>query len=765
VPFAPVWKAGAKYAKVFNMSDPRKVTIHKSFFKKERDGFYSDWFVAFWRELFQNSVDAGSENIRIYLDQKEGRGSFGDFRNDPPNVVRVVFSDDGRGMSYDVLDEVYFAIGNTTKTADDGSVGGFGRARLMTCFSQDRYSILTNDNFVVGEGGDFDIYPLHTALAKIDGFERDIKEQASHTNNESNTSLQGVWHDRELVKSAIANGGFKGCRVEIDLETVRDTSYSYGQPASLERMKRALKTYLSESQIKPTVTINDISPEAFFEVSDKIETKKGRAKDRLSVLSAETVEEFATVYVVKKSVASERSRLIVRVDGAAMYSTGIDTMTGSDVVVEIDPKKSRNVLNSNRDGLNGRYRDRVNAFTQQLATDVNSALMKKEGKTQIVVKGEHGSFESRAKTVKETLQDTKLEGLMAAPFLTEDVKRTSQLKTAAQLHKVGMTFDMTKTIMNGILCREGPINELVWELDNGPLHTMIQEFTEKVRERYHDADDAEAMFLDLCPDELKPWIIDAVIERMEKSKVSLREEHEKRLKNFHDVRINIISTNEKTRAAARRNNPDNWDAEKGTGKVPHMLLTAWNTALTIAIETMFEVRPFTQPVKWRSGWVYQIPEMGWQSDAVRPRSIGAIHQRCKDDHEVHELLLNPVDTDGKIAYSLTDDRDLWKILVLAVHETAHIAHGAHNEDFVDLSDDIKMGIVPQDACRRIKASIKATSRLYKAAKYQALDNEDGPRPIESLIQGRGGIENGNVVMRDDADSAIADDMSEERRFG
>ena len=747
------------------MSDPRKVTIHKSFFKQERDGFYSDWSIAFWRELFQNSVDAGAQNIRIYIDQKEGRGSFGNFRTDPPNVVRVVFSDDGCGMSYEVLDDVYFAIGNTTKTDEEGSVGGFGRARLMTCFSQDRYSILTQDNFVVGEGGHFDIYPLQEALNIFNEFERDIIEQSSSDEIANNTSLRGVWHDRELVKSAIDNGGFKGCRVEVDLGTERDLSYSYGQPANLEKMKRSLKTYLSESQIKPVVTINDMSPEAFFEVSGKIETKKGRAKDRLSVGSAETLEEFATVYVVKKSVATERAKLIVRVDGAAMYSTGIDTMTGSDVVVEIDPKKSRNVLNSNRDGLTGRYRDRVNAFTQQLATDVNSALMKKEGKTQIVVKGEHGSFESRAKPLRETLNDTTLEGLMAKPFLTEDHKQTSQLKSAAQLHKVGMTFDMTKSLMNGIASREGPLNELIWELDNGPLRTMIMEFAEKVRDRYYDANDVEALFLNLCPEELKPWIIDAVIERMETSKASLREEHEKRLKNFHDVRINIISTNEKTKAAVRRNNPDNWDTEKGTGKVPHMLLTAWNTALTIAIETMFEVRPHSQPIKWRSGWVYQIPEVVWQSDAQRPRGIGAIHQRCKDDYDVHELLLNPVDTDGKIAYSLADDRDLWKILVLAVHETAHIAHGAHNEDFVDLSDDIKMGIIPQDAIRRIKASVRATAGLYKAAKYQALDNEEGPRPIESLAHNRAIVENGNLYLRGNPDCPDAVELDEDRRYG
>ncbi|TLX16985.1 ATP-binding protein [Rhizobium sp. MHM7A] len=743
------------------MSEPRKVTIHKSFFKKERDGFYSDWFLAFWRELFQNSVDAGSENIRIYLDQKEGRGSFGNYRSDPPNVVRVVFADDGCGMSYDVLDDVYFAIGHTTKTADDGSVGGFGRARLMTCFSQDRYSILTQDNFVVGEGGDFDIYPLDTALAKLDDFERDVKTQSAAVETSSNTSLQGIWRDREMVKAAIAQGGYKGCRVEVDLETERDPSYHYGRPASLERMKAALKTYLSESQIKPNVTINDMSPEAYFQASEKIETKKGRAKDRLSVGSAETLEEFATVYVVKKPNTQDTAKLIVRVDGAAMFSTHIGTMTGSDVVLEIDPKKSRSVLNSNRDGLNAIYRKEVDAFTQQLATDVNSALMKKEAKNQIMVKGEHGAFESRAKTVHETLSSAKLEGLMAKPYVTTDVRKAAQFKTAAQLHKAGMTFDMTRSLIKGIKYHEGPLNELVWELDSGPLRSMILDFVEKVRERSFDFDISEDVFVELCPDELKPWIIDAVVERMEASRTELRVEHEKRLKNLHDVRISILSTNDKTKASIRRNHPDNWDTSTGAGKVPHMLLTAWNTALSIAIEKLFEVRPHLQPVKWRSGWIYSVPELEWQGDAVRPGNFLAVHQRSKDDHDMHELLLNPVDTDGKIAYSLSDDHDLWRLMVRAVHEVTHILNSPHNEDYTKLNDDITREIFPSDAIRRIRTAVKATSGLYRSGKYQALDNEPGPRPVERLSPNGVSIEGDRIRFHDDED----DTLDQERRYG
>src|SRR3546814_8035615 len=77
------------------------------------------------------------------LFRSAGKGSFG---RDPSleNVVRIVFDDDGCGMDRDVLDDVYFAPGETTKK-DGEFTGGYGRARLMTCFSQVRYGIRTHD--------------------------------------------------------------------------------------------------------------------------------------------------------------------------------------------------------------------------------------------------------------------------------------------------------------------------------------------------------------------------------------------------------------------------------------------------------------------------------------------------------------------------------------------------------------------------------------------------------------------------------------------
>jgi HSP90 family molecular chaperone len=118
------------------------ISIPKSFFVKERR-MYSQWQFAFWREFFQNSIDAGATRIDIELEQVD-------------NVIRVEFRDNGCGMTREILENVYFSLGATTKGGED-QVGGFGRARILTCFSMKSYKIHTLDNLVIGEGGEYEI--------------------------------------------------------------------------------------------------------------------------------------------------------------------------------------------------------------------------------------------------------------------------------------------------------------------------------------------------------------------------------------------------------------------------------------------------------------------------------------------------------------------------------------------------------------------------------------------------------------------------------
>lgn len=120
------------------------VSVPHEFFIKERSQIYADWPTAFFRELLQNSIDAGAGVIQVKIEP-----------TDEPMKARVFFKDDGCGMSREVLEEVFFALGKTTKGSD--AVGGFGRARLLTCFGQHAYEIEVGNLHVSGVGGWYEI--------------------------------------------------------------------------------------------------------------------------------------------------------------------------------------------------------------------------------------------------------------------------------------------------------------------------------------------------------------------------------------------------------------------------------------------------------------------------------------------------------------------------------------------------------------------------------------------------------------------------------
>lgn len=117
------------------------VALSPRFFANELKA-YSDWREAFWRELVQNSVDAGCRNIDVRFTGSE----------DEPLVT---FRDDGPGMSRETLRNVYFQLGATTKGADD--IGGFGRARMLTCFAHASYSVKSRDYLATGSGAAYQI--------------------------------------------------------------------------------------------------------------------------------------------------------------------------------------------------------------------------------------------------------------------------------------------------------------------------------------------------------------------------------------------------------------------------------------------------------------------------------------------------------------------------------------------------------------------------------------------------------------------------------
>ena len=163
-----------------------RVRLSDDFFKKERDQLYSDWRLSVWRELFQNAIDQGATEVRIRLTEGDG-------------FVTVGFSDNGPGMTRQVLEDVYFAIGATTKTGNE--IGGMGRARVLTCFAMKSYSIRSQDYVVTGQSGEY------------------VVEDAPYV---------------------------RGCALSIEVDD-----------STLEDLRDRLMTFLSESRIDARIYLND----------------------------------------------------------------------------------------------------------------------------------------------------------------------------------------------------------------------------------------------------------------------------------------------------------------------------------------------------------------------------------------------------------------------------------------------------------------------------------------------------------------------------
>jgi hypothetical protein len=279
-----------------------QVRFADDFFKKERDQAYADWQSAIWRELFQNAIDQNATRIDIHLTQLDGH-------------VALDFQDNGPGMSREVLENVYFAIGATTKGGSD-QIGGMGRARVLTCFAMKSYRIRSHGYLVLGQGGEYEV------------------------------------QDAEWMP---------GCWLSIAIDD-----------ATLEDLQDKLMAFLRESRIDARIWLNG-------ELLTVRAPLNGRMIRNLT-LDDGTV--FGQVYVNK---SNDSKRLIVRVNGVAMYTTRIGVK--AQIVVELVPAVARKVLTANRDGMHYDYRWAVDEFIRELTINTVSALRPRFARRTTITSG------------------------------------------------------------------------------------------------------------------------------------------------------------------------------------------------------------------------------------------------------------------------------------------------------------------------------------------------------------------------------------------
>ncbi|MDD5149812.1 MAG: ATP-binding protein [Flavobacterium sp.] len=108
-----------------------QVKIPSTYFSQNIKRQYSSPRLALFREFLQNSVDAGSKNIRFEL-----------------NVDNMVCEDDGCGMDTDRLIQAMLTLSGSVK--GENATGGFGEAKNLLLFAHDKYFIHTRTNKVEG---------------------------------------------------------------------------------------------------------------------------------------------------------------------------------------------------------------------------------------------------------------------------------------------------------------------------------------------------------------------------------------------------------------------------------------------------------------------------------------------------------------------------------------------------------------------------------------------------------------------------------------
>lgn len=543
------------------------VTVPSSFFVKERR-MYENWQFAFWRELFQNSTDARCNRIDINLKQSGDN-------------VSVIFQDNGHGMSRETLEKVYFKLGETTKNTAS-TVGGFGRARILTCFSMMSYSITTQDNHVLGQYGEYDIYPSGEHL--------------------------------------------KGCRVEIEIQ---DESFS--------EMERALHQYLCMSQMFCDVYVNN----------EKWVTWLYRRQLTRS-LSDEHGAEFANVYVNK---SGQKNLVVIRVDGTAMYSRY--TSANAQVVVEILPHRSREVLTANRDGMHSSFNRVLNRFLEDVAVNTMTALKPEPKRKNATVRG-RGLFCSVAKRNEKKAKETKT------------------VRATAVEERDEMAVAEAAKVCGSVVVR-----------DSENLGTVRRSATmETIR---------IAEFIGGTP-QFAPAGADAFVAPAELPPRRGPEVGDKFVSDLPDVYVVDETDEPAVRKVIEMYNPEQWvvtalgDKTFNKGSTAYKLLMLWKIACQHAVDALMKSNEAIEQVGWGIGWVFS-------DDA---------EAKCSSVSGGSIYLLNPVDKGGRQRFSLRDQRSQKKLMALAKHEVAHTLVGNHNEEYAALLTDIDQNFDEREVYRAMR---------------------------------------------------------------
>ena len=236
----------------------------------------------------------------------------------------VTVEDDGSGMNRDTLVNRLLSLGGSLK--NDNSAGGFGKAKEVLYFCWPSYCIHTNGHLVIGAQNKYHIFDLPEKLHR--------KGTASHIT---------LWNDPEIVKQFFSR-----------------TSPPYAF-TSCDYFLTHFQTAASLCKTKAVISIDGA----------RVEMEPWGRK------IGENLNLGMTIYKNAKSVEFNNV-VMVSVRGLNMFASGLSAEGAFFVNFSHD---SKDVLTSNRDGLKGEYKEALDAWMQDIASDTRTMAREKVEET------------------------------------------------------------------------------------------------------------------------------------------------------------------------------------------------------------------------------------------------------------------------------------------------------------------------------------------------------------------------------------------------
>jgi len=311
---------------------------------------YDRWESAFWRELLQNSRDAGATRIDLsseettYTDPKTGQSR---------PAVLCVCRDNGSGMDRKTLKRAFFTLGGSVKPA--GAVGGFGDAKELILVPWYRYEVRTRDLLAAGQHQRL-FSRIQAGQAFVQGTEIKVWMPAHKSTNDS--YAVGV-----LEKSHLT-----GIRVYVNGERVS---------ADLIGGDKVREHEITSTSYIVNWTQNGEQRSHTFAYADEYyEFRNGLYRKGIQFESSEQQKKVGRMEIWRQPRA-KRNGCFVRGSGVFMFEKQIDSKIKGAIFVDI-AAPPRGVFTRKRDALaaSSSASSFLSAYLEELAVDPLSALKK-----------------------------------------------------------------------------------------------------------------------------------------------------------------------------------------------------------------------------------------------------------------------------------------------------------------------------------------------------------------------------------------------------